>query len=123
MALSYKLEYFKGVGGAADEGVYIQIRSDPPAYQTLVTKEDYINEVGNVVQSDFMDGLFAIDGVVRAASQAWRVYIEKSPVFTWEEVLADVLPYIAAQCGESGTTKLAGSDVNLGSENDRRSTS
>lgn len=88
--LYYKLEYFQGAAGPTDPGVYIQLRTDLPAYQHVITKEVYLSSQ-NTITSDFVTALFGIPGVVRLASQAWRLYIEASPVFKWDEVLG--VPY------------------------------
>lgn len=118
MALLYKLEYINGIG---DEGVYIQMRSNPTGYQTLISKEDYVNGKSGAVASAFMNALFAVAGVVRASSQAHRVYVEKSPAFNWTEVLNALLPVISTQVGQGGTyTKLNGPDITLENQSDRR---
>lgn len=118
--LVFKLEYFKGVGGASDEGVFIQLKSDVPAYSTKVTKEDYVNGVGGTA-SDFMDGIFSVSGVVVAASQAFRVYVEKSPLFEWSEVLGPLMEFVRIQVGADNLEEAVGSPTTLTSENDRRS--
>jgi hypothetical protein len=121
MTLDYKLEYFKGVGGGAtDEGVFIQLRTDVPAYTHIIAKEDYFN-LPSSSQNAFMTGLFGIAGVVRASSQAHRLYYEKSPVFTWEEMNPTVLAYLAAQIGVGDPNELPGSPITLEGTNNRRS--
>jgi hypothetical protein len=117
--LVFKLEYFKGIGGASDEGVFIQLKTDVPAYCSKIGKEEYVNGGGD--PSDFMDGIFAVPGVVVASSQAFRVYVEKSPLFTWSEVLGPLLEFIRVQVGADNLQEATGSPTTLGSENDRRS--
>lgn len=120
MTLDYKLEYLKGAtGGPCDDGVYIQLRTDVPAYQHIIAKEDYYS-LPTSSQSAFMTGLFALSGVVRASSQAHRVYIEKSPVFDWDDINESVLGYLAEQIDVGDPSELPGSPVTLDSENSRR---
>jgi hypothetical protein len=88
--LEYKLEYFQGAAGPTDPGVYIQLRTDLPAYQHIITKEVYFSPE-NSTTFPFITAVFNVPGVVRLASQAWRLYIEASPVFKWDEVLG--VPY------------------------------
>jgi hypothetical protein len=89
-ALQYKFEYLQGAIGPTDDGVFIQLRTDVPAYQPIITKELYFS-AQNTTTTALATALFGINGVVRLSTQAWRVYIEKSPVFQWDEVLG--VPY------------------------------
>jgi hypothetical protein len=117
--LVFKLEYFKGVGGASDEGCFVQLKTDVPAYCSKISKEEYVNGGGN--PSDFMDGIFAIAGITVAGSGAFRVYVEKSPLFTWSEILGPLMEFIRVQVGAIALEEAAGSPTTLVSENDRRS--
>lgn len=114
--LEYKLEYFKG----ADEGCYIQLRTEVPAYQHIIAKEVYFS-TDNKVHSDFCTAVFNVPGVVRLSSQAWRLYIEKSPVFTWSEVLGPVMAVLMEFTDCTSLHELQGSGVTLTSDTDRRS--
>ena len=118
--LAYKLEYYQGAAGPADEGVFIQLRTDVPAYQHVITKEVYFGPE-NTNHSEFCNALFNIAGVVRLSSQAHRLYIEKSPVFTWQEILGPVFNVLNYYTGTSGVVELPGSGVTLSSVDDRRS--
>lgn len=119
--LEYKLEYFKGAGGSAtDEGVFIHLRTDPPGYQTVITKESYSSAENSSNQTDFIDSLFDVAGIVRLASQGWRLYIEKSPVFTWEEIIPNILDVLVDVTGSDGVTELPGSGLTLITDDDRR---
>lgn len=121
-ALEYKLEYYKGAqGNATDEGVYIHLRTDPPGYQTIISKETYWSPENEINRIAIANRLFDVPGVVRIAIQAWRVYIEKSPVFKWEEVTPGVLEVLRDTTGSSGITELPGSGFTLTSDKDRRS--
>ncbi len=118
--LGFKLEYFKG-DTASDEGVYIQLRSDLTGYMTLISKEAYA-KLSDERKTDTMTALFACPGVVQASCQAYRVYVEKSPVFGWSEVLGPVVEAIkvAAECDD--LVELPGSPLYLTSDAGRRST-
>lgn len=119
MDLEYKLEYLKGATEASDEGVFFQIRTEPLAYQSLIAKEDYL-QLDSDEQSAFVTGLFNVAGVVRLASQSYRIYIEKSPAFQWPEVLTDVLDYLVDQFGADKAKELPGSPITLTGKTDRR---
>lgn len=116
--LAYKLEYFKGADGASDEGVYIQMRSDVSSYLKLISKEAYLR--GDGVGSDLATSLFAIPGVVRLALQAHRVYIEKSPVYSWSEILGPAMALLQGDTNTDSLIELPGSGVTLDTADDRR---
>ncbi len=117
--LEYKLEYFKGALGSNDDGVFIQLRTDLPVYQEAITREGYYS--AGVNQTDFVTALFAIYGVVRISAQAWRLYVEKSPVFQWNEVLPPILEVVKTFTGCTGIHEMPGSGQTLISIKDRRS--
>lgn len=120
--LEYKLEYFKGVGGgASDEGVYIQLRSDPPyeSYISRIGREDY-TQLDDDFKTDFLNALFECVGVVSLSVSAYRVYVEKSPVFTWTEVLSPVIEEIRIATETDSVVELPGSPIYLENKDDRR---
>lgn len=108
MALEYKLEFSYDESTPSDSSVYIQLRRNTPIYQSHIYKEEY-DILDEVEKNDFLTGLFNISGVVELSSKAYRVWIMKSPVFTWEEVLLPVLYFMADYYGESGIEQLPGS--------------
>lgn len=135
--LQYKLEYFQGAAGPTDPGVYIQLRTDLPAYQAVITKEIYFS-AENSTTSPFVTAVFGVPGVVRLASQAWRLYVEASPVFKWDEVLGvpyqpgialpmqvpatnSVMYVVMTYCNCDSVTALGGSGLTLTNANSRRS--
>ena len=126
MALQYRLEFLQEEGSPADDSVFIHLRSDVPAFRGRIGKEAYSN-LDDADKSTFMDGLFEIDGITEASSQAFRVWIMKSPAFTWPEVLNTVLEYLRVQIGEDsiedlpGSGKIDGTGFRLDSSNNRRS--
>lgn len=120
--LQYKLEYFKGAGGgASDEGVYIQLRSDPPyeSYMSQIGREDYVG-LEDDRKTDFLNALFECEGVVELSVSAFRVYVEKSPVFSWSEVLGPVIEEIRIATEDDDIEELPGSPLYLTDKNDRR---
>lgn len=120
--LEYKLEFFKGVGGgASDEGVYIQLRTDPPyeSYISRIGREDYI-ALQDDYKTDFVTALFACSGVVGVSVSAFRVYIEKSPVFSWTEVLSPIIEEIRIATETDDISELPGSPMYLTDKDDRR---
>lgn len=108
MALQYKLEYSYDESKSSDSSVYIQIRRDPPVYQARIDKEDY-DALPSNLKDDFLTSLFNVAGVTELSSRAYRIWIMKSPVFSWQEVLTPVLNYLADFYGETGIESLPGS--------------
>lgn len=124
MALDFRLEFLYDESDSADAGVYIHMRQDPPVYQDHVTKEDFaISEE----PEDFVSALFEIEGVVEVSVKAYRVWIMKSPVFTWLEVLTPTMNTLKTLLGEStlnmlpASGKLDGSGFTLSAVENRRS--
>lgn len=117
--LGFKLEYFKA-DTASDEAVYIQLRSDLVGYMSLIGKEDY-SKLADGKKTAIMTAIFACLGVTQASAQAYRVYIEKSPVFSWTEVLGPVVEAIRVATGNDTITELPGSPTYLTSDAGRRS--
>lgn len=120
-ALEYKLEYYKGAGGGAtDDGAFIHLRTDSPAYQQIISKETYWSAENSASHTDLVNHLFDVPGVVRLACQAWRIYVEKSPVFKWDEVMPGVLNVLQTDTSSTSLSELPGSGLTLASDNDRR---
>jgi hypothetical protein len=118
-ALGYKLEFFhNGNGEASDEGCFVQLRSDVSAYTTLVSKEAYATGTGTT--SELATTIFAIPGIVRLALQGFRVYVEKSPAFEWNEITPDLLTVLMNDTGCNSLNELPGSGLVLDSQYARR---
>lgn len=117
MTMEYKIEYLKNDGEPEDHSCYIQLRQNVPVYMSRIDKEAY--EYGDN-RNDWMDGIFQIPGIVEASSRAYRVWVSKSPVFTWSEVLGNLIPYMASVLGGGGSTELFGSGITLEHPNNRR---
>lgn len=108
MAFEYKLEYTYDGSLPSDSSVYIHMRNNPPIYQAKIDKEDY-DILPFVAKHPFLTGLFSISGVVELSSRAYRVWLMKSPVYNWDEVLLPSLYWIAGFYGESQISSLPGS--------------
>lgn len=117
--LNYKLEYFKDATQPSDEGVFIHLDIDLPAYQGLIGKEDYL-ALDVQDQSAFVTGLFGIAGVMDVSAKANRLFITKSPIFTWMQVFSPLLVYLQAQLGATSVNELPGSGIAIDSPFDRR---
>jgi hypothetical protein len=108
MGLKYKLEFNYDEGTRSDSAVYIHLRENPPKYQAHIDKEDY-DVLPSELKHEFITALFNISGVTELSSRAFRVWLMKSPIFSWEEVLLPVLYYIANYFGEASIEELPGS--------------
>jgi hypothetical protein len=118
--LKYKVEYLKDDKKLGDEGALLHVTPDVGTYRSYVTREEYMC-MDPDLQSAFMDSIFAVEGVVAAASQANRIFIEKSPIFTWDEVVTPVLEAARVMTSTLDVEELPGSGVNLGDTKNRRS--
>lgn len=108
MAFKYKLEYNYDDEDPADAGVYIQMRENVPVYRSHTDKEDY-DVLDDEDKHAFLDGLFNTGGVVEVSSRAYRVWLMKSPVYSWEEVLTAVLFFLRDWYSETTFDELPGS--------------
>lgn len=108
MALQYKLEFLKDDEREADDAVYIQLRRNPPVYLDRIDKEDFdILDAGD--KHIFAETLFNIAGVTELSLKAYRVWLMKSPVYSWQEVIDPILAYFLSYYGESELEALPGS--------------
>lgn len=125
MALLYKLEFSYNDRSPSDSSVYIHLREDPPVYQTQIDKEDYA-VLTEDEQNDFVTGIFDVPGVVELSVRAYRIWLMKSPVYFWKEVIDGVLAHLAEQFEEDSVSPLPGSGTpdgegfTLGTPNQRR---
>lgn len=104
----YKLEFIFDDTAPSDASVFIQMRDNPPIYQEHVTKESY-DILPSLSKHVFLTNLFLIAGVTELSTKAYRVWIMKSPVYSWSEVLVPVLFYMSGFFGYSGIKDLPGS--------------
>lgn len=117
--LNYKLEYFKDPTEPSDEGVFIHIYPDiPPEYTTLVSRESYA--AGGGTYTDLANQFFSIPGITRLALQSTRVYVEKSPIFSWNNILNAALTVIKGVTNTTTLNELPGSGITIESPSDRR---
>jgi len=125
MAFDYKLEFAYDESTAADASVFIQMRNNPPVYMGRANKEDY-DLLPPTEQHIFTTTLFAISGVTELATNAYRVWIMKSPAYTWTEVLSPALDYMKTYFGQTtmnalpGSGNINGEGFTLSSINQRR---
>ena len=117
-AFQYKLEYIKNDASQEDEGCFIHIKGTIPVYMNKISKETYA--LGNFTHP-WMTGILNVEGVVSAASQAYRVFVEKSPIYQWSDIIPPLLTFMSNFLSESPIVELPGSGVRLQSINDRRS--
>ena len=125
MAYQYKLEYQWDDEDPADDGVYIQQRVDVPKYLSHIDKEAY-EELEAEDKHAFTTGLLDVAGVTELSSRAYRVWIMKSPVYSWEEVLTATLLFLKDWYSETeleelpGSAKIEGVGTRLQSVRNRR---
>ena len=109
MPLFYKLEYNYDNEAPADAGVYIHLKHvNVPIYRSLTDKEDY-DILPEEEKHDFLTGLFNIEGVVEVSSKAYRVWLMKAPIYTWEDVMLPVLQFLQDWYESETLNPLAGS--------------
>jgi hypothetical protein len=86
--LNYSLEFIKDDTQPSDEAVFIQLQTELPVFVAKTKKEDYQWDEA------FLTGIFNIDGIVTVSLQSFRVYVEKSNLFSWEEILSPLIEYL-----------------------------
>lgn len=125
-AFKYKLEFSYDNTSAADASVFIQMRNNPPIYKNHINKENY-DVLSPAAKNDFLTNLFNIAGVVELSTTAYRVWLMKSPVYSWQEVLGPVLFYMSSyfNCTDGpealpGSANIDGSGLSLDSQSNRR---
>lgn len=89
----YKLEFNYDENTPSDASCYIQLRDNPPIYRRQTKKEDY-DILPEDQKHEFLTGIFNISGIVEVSSTAYRVWIMKSPAYTWQEVMLPTLHFI-----------------------------
>lgn len=104
----YKLEFFYDESSPSDASVYIHMRDNPPIYQEHIDKEEY-DILPAEQKHEFLTEIFNISGVTELSTKAYRVWLMKSPVFTWEEVLLPTLHYMKGYYSYDGIEPLPGS--------------
>lgn len=104
--LRYRLEYTYDETIRSDMSVFIHLRQNTPIYQARIDKEDY--DI-STTKHPFLTGLFNIAGVTEVSTRAYRIWLMKSPIYTWEEVLYPVLWYCAFWYQHDSLAALPGS--------------
>lgn len=121
----YKLEFVFDDTAPGDASVFIQMRNNPPIYQDHITKEEY-DILPDEEKNDFLTHLFAFAGVVELSTKAYRIWLMKSPVYHWDEVLVPILYYLTAYYSYDtyealpGSANVDGTGLTLSSPNNRR---
>ncbi len=108
MTFWYKLEYSYDNDNPADAGVYMHMRVMPPITRRQTRKEDYDN-LPEEDKHPFLTGIFNTPGVEEVSCLAYRLWIMKSPVYTWAEVNTGVLNFVTNWMMQSTFTPLEGS--------------
>jgi hypothetical protein len=91
-----------------DESAYIDVKTrtiaqlDPP-----LAREGFMLSLARLNPSPWLQSLFAIPGVVGLGVWEYRVWVMKSPVFNWTEVMVPVITYLST--GYSTAVPLPGS--------------
>ena len=93
--LIYRLEFNYDESTRSDSSVFIQLRENPPIYQEHIDKEKY-DILSEELKNVFLTSIFNISGVTELSVKSYRVWLMKSPVYNWKEVLDPVLYYIAS---------------------------
>jgi hypothetical protein len=110
--LKYRLEFNYDETNKSDSSVYIHLKINVPVYQPRLDKEDFdVQGSGH----PFLVGLFSISGVTEVSTKAYRVWLMKSPVFNWKEVLEPALYFIASSFGYTSLYQMPGSGGTDGS--------
>ena len=117
-ALYYRSEFLKDDNNASNEAVYLQLRGSPQAddWMDSTRKQDY--EYGTSVLAD---AIFGVAGVTELSIQPFRVWMSKSPIYSFEEIIPTVLFLIQDSLGLTSNEELPGSPVYLGKVKDRLS--
>ena len=104
--LRYRLEYTYDETIRSDTSVFIHLRQNTPIYQARIDKEDYDISAN---KHPFLTGIFNVSGVTEVSTKAYRIWLMKSPIYTWEEVLLPVLTYCAFWYQHDSLAQLPGS--------------
>ena len=108
MALQYKLEPIYEGGSPADDSIFIQLRYNPPVYRSRTDKEDY-DVLPEEEKHPFLTMLYNVAGVTEVSCRAYRVWVMKSPVYSWQEVLTPTLHLMKDWFSEDSLEPLPGS--------------
>lgn len=105
-SLEYKLQFSAQVAPWGDPAVFIHVKYEPTnsAYYTpQIARHAYTGTI------PLIKDILAVEGVSGICSQRYRIWISKSLIAKWEDVIPLVLNAIASRYGLSGTTELPGS--------------
>lgn len=85
----WKVLFISDIETALGEACVLHFRSDLPSFfYPAISKDRYVNFED---KNEILDLLFSISGVSKVGSESYKIYIEKSDNFFWEEILAEVI--------------------------------
>ena len=115
-ALYYRAEFLKDEITASNEAVFLQLRGSPQAddWMDRTRKQDYVDGT-----SVLADAIFGVAGVTELSIQPFRVWMSKSPIYSFEEIIPTVLFLIQDNLGLTSNEELPGSPVYLTKAKDR----
>ncbi len=130
MPLFYKIEQLTDETQPSDDAIYLHLRANPPTYLSHMDKEEY-DLLPDEEKHEFATTLFNIEGVVELSLKAYRIWIMKSPIYTWQEIVDPVLAYLVFYYATDEAIPINGSALSgnmdsqpskarLGSVNQRR---
>lgn len=99
--MHYKLEYFQGWKSSSDPGVFIHLKVNPPTFKRFTPIEDVTAE-----DHTFVKQLSAVPGVTDIYLSAFRVFVQKAPLYRWDEVIPNVLTTIQSALGFSSRAEI-----------------
>lgn len=108
MALLYKIELLKDESRPADDSAFIHLKENPPYYIGRTDKEDY-DILPDADKNDFATSILDVSGVVELSITAYRIWVMKTPLYTWKEVLDPIVALLVSNFGEDGSEPTNGS--------------
>lgn len=114
--LYYRAEFLKDESSSSNEAVFLQLRGSPFAEDWIerVRKQDYLDGT-----SALADAILGVAGVTELSIQPFRVWLSKSPIYSFDEILPTVLFLIQDSLGLTDVEELPGSPVYLSQAKDR----
>jgi hypothetical protein len=108
MAFEYKLEYFFDDNTPGDQSVFLHMKANPPVYMDRTNKEDY-DILSDGEKHEFLTNIFDTAGVVEVSCKAYRLWIMKSPAYSWSTITTTIIEYLMTYYEETESSALPGS--------------
>ena len=103
----WKVLFIGDIETLLGEACVLHFRSDLPSFfYPAISKDKYVNFED---KNEILDILFSISGVNKVGSESYKIYIEKSDNFFWEEILAEVIEKLTIFFRCYGWNELPGS--------------